>query len=69
MPLGENLKKVRESRNMTQKELASRVLVNSVNICYFEQGNKMPSIATLVKIADVLDCSIDSLLDRPTNKN
>ena len=28
MPLGENLKNARESRNMTQKELAGRVQVN-----------------------------------------
>lgn len=64
MPLGENLKNVRESRNMTQKELAGRVQVNSVNICYFENGYKIPSVATLVRIADVLNCSTDYLLDR-----
>ncbi len=70
MPLGENLKNARESRNMTQQELAGRVHVNSVNISYFENGYKIPSIATLVRIADVLDCSIDGLLDRSTeNKN
>ena len=57
-------KNARESRNMTQKELAGRVQVNSVNICYFENGYKIPSIATLVRIADVLDCSTDYLLDR-----
>ena len=67
MPLGENLKTARESKKMTQKELAGRVQVNSVNICYFENGYKIPSIATLVRIADVLDCSIDGLLDRNEN--
>lgn len=64
--LSENLKKAREDRNMTQKELAKRVLVNSVNISYFESGDKIPSVTTLVRIADTLNCSIDSLLDRTT---
>ena len=62
--MGENLKKARKSRNMTQKELAGIVQVNSVNICYFENGYKIPSVATLVRIADTLNCSIDYLLDR-----
>lgn len=66
MPLGENLKNARESRNMTQKELAGRVQVNSMNICYFESGYKIPSIITLVKIVDVLDCLIGRLIDRNT---
>lgn len=64
MPLGENLKNARESRNMTQKELAGRVQANGVNISYFENGHKIPSVATLARIADVLYCSIDRLLDR-----
>lgn len=49
-----------------QRELAKRVLVNSVNISYFESGDKIPSVTTLVRIADTLNCSIDSLLDRTT---
>ena len=64
MALGDNLKSIRESRHMTQKELAGKVQVNSVNICYYENGYKIPSVAALVRIADVLDCSIDYLLDR-----
>ena len=64
MPLGENLKHAREHKGLTQKELARQVLVNSVNIAYFENGDKIPSITTLVRIADTLNCSIDSLLDR-----
>lgn len=68
MPLGENLKNARESRKMTQKELAGRVQVNTVNIAYFENGYKIPSVATLVRIADVLNCSIDGLLDRNTDQ-
>ena len=64
MSLGENLKNAREHKGLTQKELARRVLVNSVNIAYFENGDKIPSIPTLVRIADILNCSIDRLLDR-----
>lgn len=66
MPLGENLKTVREERGITQEKLAEELNINRVNLAYFENGTKIPSVAVLVKIADVLDCSIDGLLGRKT---
>ena len=64
MDIGKNIRKFRIAAGLTQKELARQVLVNSVNIAYFENGDKIPSIPTLVRIADILNCSIDKLLDR-----
>ncbi|MDE6087567.1 MAG: helix-turn-helix domain-containing protein [Oscillospiraceae bacterium] len=62
--LGENLKSVREKRGLTQEKLAKEVEVNRVNLAYYENGTKVPSVAVLTRIADTLDCSIDGLLDR-----
>jgi len=64
MPLGENLKTVREERGFTQEEVAREININRVNLAYYENGTKVPSVAVLTSIADVLNCSIDGLLDR-----
>lgn len=64
MSLGENLKTVREERGFTQEEIAKEVNINRVNLAYYENGTKIPSVAVLTSIADVLNCSIDGLLDR-----
>lgn len=64
MALSENLKATRLERGLTQEQIAKKINVNRVNIAYFESGVKVPSVAVLVAIADVLECSIDGLLDR-----
>lgn len=64
MSLGENLKNIRLERGFTQKQLASAVDINRVNLAHYESGTKMPSVAILTEIANTLDCSIDRLLDR-----
>lgn len=64
MSLGENLKSVRLERGFTQEQLASAVDVNRVNLAHYESGTKTPSVAVLTEIADILECSIDGLLDR-----
>ncbi|MDE5754204.1 MAG: helix-turn-helix transcriptional regulator [Oscillospiraceae bacterium] len=62
--LGKNLKSIREKRGLTQEKLAKEINVNRVNLAYYENGTKVPSVAVLTRIADTLDCSIDGLLGR-----
>lgn len=55
---------VRKARGYTQEELAKKLCVNVYTVSRFENGTKKPSLDLLVKIADILDVSLDWLLDR-----
>lgn len=64
MALSENIKAVREMKNITQAELAEAIGVNQSYISQIEKGVRPVSTATLESIADVFDCSVDKLLGR-----
>lgn len=64
MKLKENLKFLRKKAGMTQAELAKKLHVKQYNISDYEIGRIEPSIATLTKIADVFQVSIDFLVGR-----
>lgn len=52
--LGENIKRFRKARKMTQEQLAEMVGIASPNISYIENGKFAPSIETFIKIAQAL---------------
>ncbi len=64
MTLAENIKEARKARGMSQDELAEMVNVHQTYISQVERGVSNLTIAMLERIADVLDCSIDGLLER-----
>ena len=61
MALGQNIKKYRKEKKMTQKELATLVGVNEVTIRSYEAEKYRPKIGTLQKIAEALDVSLVAL--------
>ncbi|AZO96371.1 helix-turn-helix transcriptional regulator [Halocella sp. SP3-1] len=74
MKLGEKLKKLRIENKMTQEDLAKKIGVSRGTVAGYETQDKNPKYKTLKKIASVLNCSIDYLLDNPStlveeNKN
>ena len=64
MKLGKALRAKRRINDLTQSELAELSGVNRINISQYEHNVKNPSLETLIALADVLECSIDGLLDR-----
>ena len=62
-----NLKKLRETKGITQTELAKELGVVRSTICQYEKGNREPDMETLIKIADYFGVSIDFILDREEN--
>lgn len=58
------LEKVRKRKGINQGELARMVGCSQASICKFESGEMKPSFDTLVKLAQVLECSLDDLVDR-----
>lgn len=60
----ERIKEARIKKNMTQVELAEKTGITQTAVCAFENGLKVPSVATIVIIANELDVSIDWLTER-----
>lgn len=62
MSIGENLRRMRLERNMTQREIAEAVSVSLQMISQVERGTKTLSLPLAGEIADLLDCSVEDLL-------
>ena len=63
MSVGENIRRIREERNMRQAELAEQVGVTQAMICQIEKGIKTPSILVAAEIAKALECKTDDFLE------
>ncbi|MCH3963006.1 MAG: helix-turn-helix domain-containing protein [Clostridium sp.] len=61
MDIGTKIKKIRESKNLTQKQLAEKIGVTPVTITRYENNNRKPSIETLNKMAKALNVTINDL--------
>ena len=60
--VGAKLKELRESRNMTQFELADKAGINRVTVARYEIGDIGMSLVNATKIADALGCKVDDLI-------
>ena len=58
------IKKIRESRGMLQYELANRMGIKQASVSAWESGKAMPSAENLLKLADILECTVDAILGR-----
>ena len=59
--LGENLRRIRKSRNLKQDELAELVGVEVKSLSLIETGNGFVSAKTLEKLVNVLNVSLVEL--------
>jgi transcriptional regulator with XRE-family HTH domain len=62
--LPETLKQLRESRGLTQARLAGLIAVSPRVYNRWETGAAAPRLDTLVKIADILNVTLDELVGR-----
>jgi len=61
--LGENLKKLRLKKKLSQGDLAKKLEVDRAYISNIENGRMNPTLSTLEKIAGALGVSIKELVD------
>ena len=61
---GQNLKKLRTSKNLSQSKLSKILGISSSTIGMYEQGRRFPDQTILTKIADFFDVSTDYFLGR-----
>ena len=62
MSIGENIKRIREEKKMSQDSLAKTIGVTQSYIAKIENGLKIPSMATGKAIAKEFGCTVDDLV-------
>lgn len=69
---GARLRELRAAAGLTQRELAARSGTSSAAISNFEAGNNAPTLGTLVRLAEALECRVSDLvkvLDQPKRRH
>lgn len=59
MLIGEALKKARESKGLTQKQLAEMLYVDPSLVCRWEKGQRRISLDELTVILEILEMTLD----------
>lgn len=62
--LSDRLKKLRNEKNLLQKEIAKKLKITTSAYGFYEQGKRTPDTEILNKIAEFYNVSIDYLLGR-----
>lgn len=62
MALGENLRRLRTNKGMTQGELSIKTGIKLGQISKIERNEADAKISTIYKLIEALDCSADSML-------
>ena len=63
LAFGKVLRRLREAAGLTQEQLGFEADLRRTYISILELGQQQPSLTTILKIAQALDCSSGSLLD------
>ena len=61
MNFGENLRRIRQEKGLTQLQLAEMVELSQPIIAQYERGSKQPTVATASAIAKALGCVLSDL--------
>ena len=58
----ENLRKLREQKGLTQKQLGDQMFVNHSTVARWENGTRLPDAAMLLRLSKCLGVNINMLL-------
>jgi transcriptional regulator with XRE-family HTH domain len=67
--VGKAISKRRLACNLTQEEVAERLNVGNEAVSRMERGTVMPTVARLVELAEIFNCSADDLLVESSNRS
>ncbi|HRN70368.1 MAG TPA: helix-turn-helix transcriptional regulator [Candidatus Woesebacteria bacterium] len=59
--LGQQIQKLRRQKDLTQQELAEKADLSTKYIQFIENGNRVPSLKALYRIASALDSKVSGL--------
>lgn len=60
--LGPKLRKLREARGLSQRELADMAKIDVMQVNRYERGMHLPSLETTLRLARLFDVTTDELL-------
>ena len=63
------LKELRKQNHYTLQNVADAVDVSNGTVANYENGKREPNIATLIKLADYFDVSVDYLIGHKKTSN
>lgn len=66
MLLGKRIKSLRKEKNLTQEELGKLINVTKVSICCYEKETRVPTLETLLALAEVFNVDINYFLGNDT---
>ena len=61
--IGAFLKELRKEKNITQEELAEKMLVSRRTVSRWETGSNMPDLDILIDISEFYDVDLREILD------
>lgn len=67
MKIGEKIKSLSQSNDLTQKELAEKLNVSSQAISNWKREKGYPDIATIIQLSDLFTISLDTLIKEDLN--
>lgn len=62
MNLGENIKKLRKEKNLSQEQLAEMLNVSRQAVSKWESGKAYPDIENLILLRDIFNVTLDDLI-------
>lgn len=68
MNFSENLKIIRNEKQLTQEKFAELLNVSRQAISKWESGQGYPEIDKLVKLSEIFEVSLDELMIKPANQ-
>ena len=61
--LPDNLRRLRERRGLSQRQLARKIFVSQAALSAWETGQKIPALDRLSDLAEALGCNPSKLID------
>ena len=67
MSIGNNIRTLREERNLTQEQIAERIGISFQAVSSWERDEYKPDTDKLIKLAEILDVSISAIVEEKHN--
>lgn len=67
--IGRKMREYREKNGLYQFQLGKMLFVSEATIWKIENGERVPSLETCIKIAELFGCSLDELVSEPGEEN
>ena len=67
MSFANNLKYFRKAKGLNQGQLANKININRSTLSCYENGYREPTLKILKKMSEVLEVSLDELINRSEN--